>query len=357
MRPATLLTPEHQYRRHALLLLLGCVLIASVITLSVNMASMNQLDRLGLGLIAVKNTGMFVWLWRRPDHLYTVALTELILEGVGAVARLAQTLLLDQAWYGLGGYSYWMVTGYLIGSLILTPRRFLLVSGAQFGAMLAVSAAFWWSPATPQAARELHGNALLQLLLVHATVIAFLGVQHRLRRQYVQALVSAERQASLAHLDALTGLPNRRQLELWLREHLEGEVSAGPLSVILFDLDHFKAVNDTYGHDAGDRVLQGVARSARRAVREGDAVGRWGGEEFLILVRGDARGAQQVAERLRRSLHQTLHPQVGAVTVSCGVAQASSREHPDALLRRADEALYAAKNAGRDTVRLSDTAA
>nr|WP_255639111.1 GGDEF domain-containing protein [Deinococcus betulae] len=189
------------------------------------------------------------------------------------------------------------------------------------------------------------GNTLLQTALVHATFIAFLTLQQRLLQHYVQALVGARHEATLAGQDALTGLPNRRQLNLWLRAP-----QPPLLSVVLFDLDHFKRVNDTYGHSVGDETLQHVAWVLRRTVRQHDRAGRWGGEEFLILVEGSAQDAALVADRVQGALRAAPYDPVGTVTISCGVAQAAPGETADTVLRRADEALYRAKRAGRDTV-------
>lgn len=101
-------------------------------------------------------------------------------------------------------------------------------------------------------------------------------------------------------------------------------------------------------------MLQGTADAVRRALREGDRVGRWGGEEFLVILSGQDRGAAaRVAARLQAAVAGTEYPGLGAVTVSCGVAQHRRGESVEALLARADEALYAAKRDGRDLVRVA----
>ncbi len=344
-------SPDHAYRRSALLVLLVGGLVTSLITLALQPRIMTSLELATLLLIVVKNAGLGLWLWRRPADLMRVGLTELTLHIAGAVFRLAQVLLIDQEASGLGGYSYWMVLSYLVASLVLRPRPFLLVSLGQYAALLAVGAAFWWAPEIAPATKAAQANLLLQLYLLHGTVIAFLYLQHQLRRQYVQTLLRAEREANLAQVDVLTGLPNRRQLQAWLTTDLGRAADDGPFSLVLFDLDHFKQVNDTHGHDIGDRVLQETAQAASHVLRQGDRVGRWGGEEFLILVAGDQVAAQDVAARLRRDMQSMWQPTSCAVTVSCGIAQARRTDTPETLLRRADTALYQAKAAGRDTAR------
>ncbi|GGL96679.1 GGDEF domain-containing protein [Deinococcus aerophilus] len=346
-------SPDRTYRRSALLVLLVSGLITSLITLGLEVGIMTRLETASLLLIAVKNAGLALWLWRRPADLMRVGLTELTLQISAAVLRLAQLLLIEQTSAGLGGYSYWMVLSYLVASLVLRPRAFLLVSLGQYAALLAVGAAFWWAPHIAPDIKSAQGNLLLQLYLMHGTVIAFLFLQHQLRRQYFHTLLQAEREATLAQIDALTGLPNRRQLQTWLSASLGRAERHEPLSLVLFDLDHFKSVNDTYGHETGDRVLRDTALAASRIVRKGDRVGRWGGEEFLVLVAGDQAAAQEIAARLRDSLRSLWHPEARTITVSCGIAQARPGDTPETLLRRADTALYQAKAAGRDTARAS----
>lgn len=162
----------------------------------------------------------------------------------------------------------------------------------------------------------------------------------------------------LAEKDGLTGLLNRREL---LRR-AEGALAqahehGAPLAAILFDIDHFKRFNDTYGHAIGDEVLRLVARSASDAVREADLLGRYGGEEFtVVLPQSDARAALEVAERLRALLAatalQTEAHGALAVTISVGVACCDPGEALDALLHRADLALYESKRRGRNAVTL-----
>ncbi|WP_189101595.1 GGDEF domain-containing protein [Deinococcus knuensis] len=347
---------EFAYRRGSLLTLLGAVLIVSVITLSVQASwEVTLTDQALLAALAVKNAALFWWLWRSPRALRAVGLIELAIQSVTVVLRLYLTLHSPPGYHGLGGFAPWMIFSYLVAFLVLPGRQAATVTGVQFMAMLAVIAGYSLNPQIDPAMKAGLGNSLLQTVLMHATFIAYLALQQRLLGQFVNAVLHARQEATLAQLDVLTGLPNRRQLSSWLDEWLTREPPATPepLSVILFDLDHFKRVNDTYGHDVGDEVLRHVANILRRSVCQGDRVGRWGGEEFLILVPGDAQAAQVVADRLRQNLRRTPHLRAGVQTVSCGVAQAHAGERTSDLLRRADEAMYAAKNAGRDTVSIA----
>jgi diguanylate cyclase (GGDEF)-like protein len=175
-----------------------------------------------------------------------------------------------------------------------------------------------------------------------------------------QAAIALEN-AKLHHLvqrqattDDLTGLVNRRRfIEALESEIVRAQTFKSPLSVVLGDLDHFKRVNDRYGHHVGDEVLRRFSDLVREHLRDVDVPGRLGGEEFAILLPETAApGAVAVADRVRRSLGE-LRPtpdREDEVTASFGVAQLLPGETGDELLRRADVALYRAKSQGRNTV-------
>jgi diguanylate cyclase (GGDEF)-like protein len=183
-----------------------------------------------------------------------------------------------------------------------------------------------------------------------------------LASQTAQALERAslyEQTERLATTDGLTGLVNRRRFNELLDQRLrEAARYQRPLSLLLLDIDHFKKVNDTHGHPAGDAVLRGVAKLLHKSARETDVAARYGGEEMaLILPETDARGALAIAERLRKLVEQARHPtEQGAlkVTVSIGISTAGvnsqSAENPAELLEEADRALYRAKHGGRNRV-------
>ena len=166
-----------------------------------------------------------------------------------------------------------------------------------------------------------------------------------------------DRLQTLAALDPLTGIYNRRFGMARLGEEFSRAVrTTAPIGVMMFDIDHFKKVNDTYGHLAGDRVLIQVAKTARAALREGDILMRYGGEEFLIILPAASKeNARDVGERLRRMVEETSvtdGDQVIRVTISIGVTsypELTVAGEQD-LVKRADEALYSAKESGRNKV-------
>jgi two-component system cell cycle response regulator len=167
----------------------------------------------------------------------------------------------------------------------------------------------------------------------------------------------------LASTDPLTGLLNRRAFSQWVAHERPRALRYGhQLSVALLDIDHFKSVNDRYGHDAGDGVLVHVARTVRDVVRDADVVARWGGEEILVaLTETDGAGAKRACERLRLAIEALSVPTRDAtrltVTTSIGVATLQRNETIEALVTRADAALYRAKAGGRNRVIYDESSA
>ncbi len=163
----------------------------------------------------------------------------------------------------------------------------------------------------------------------------------------------------LALTDPLTGLPNRRAIEGWSARQLSGAARHGfSLWAVLMDLDHFKSVNDTYGHDAGDTVLKKFGEVLRANTRLSDICGRIGGEEFLlVLTHADEKSVRVVVERIRKHLAGERFVWNGAtvqVTASFGIAGFSGKQAPEfnQLVAQADEALYRAKDQGRNRIEL-----
>ncbi len=180
--------------------------------------------------------------------------------------------------------------------------------------------------------------------------------ERRLEQSREIALTEAHRARELASTDPLTGLANRRRImaaldKIVVHSHRYDE----PLSLIVFDIDHFKSVNDTHGHPEGDRVLKRMAEIALRQARDSDLVGRVGGEEFVWIVPGADEGlARIMAERLRQAIAAgSAVGSVPAVTASVGFAELTRDDTALTLFARADKALYDAKDSGRNRVRMA----
>lgn len=156
----------------------------------------------------------------------------------------------------------------------------------------------------------------------------------------------------MASIDALTGIYNRMKLEpILTAEVLRSKRYGRKLSVLLIDIDHFKLVNDKYGHNIGDSVLRDVAAVLKDNLRDPDQLGRWGGEEFLVVVpetSGDS--AMIIAEKLRSAVEGRKFIMDISVTISIGIASLDEGEWEEDVIRRADQAMYRAKNAGRNRI-------
>lgn len=207
--------------------------------------------------------------------------------------------------------------------------------------------------------------------IVHYNVSAFLGLlEEKIRLYYMFLSLTSlllsiivfillymqfkreEDSYIMATHDPLTGIYNRKGLEDILKQKI-GEIKRykRALSVIFFDIDHFKNINDTYGHKVGDLVLQQISQLVSKNIRQSDIFARWGGEEFILfLPETSLEHAEVLAEKLRKIIQSHEFPYVGKVTCSFGVAKLQEGESEDDLLKRADALLYKAKNSGRNRV-------
>jgi len=194
----------------------------------------------------------------------------------------------------------------------------------------------------------LYINLLISAII---TVIVLIGARMVISRYQ-------GRLEEMATTDRLTGLASRNAYEMLMAQALkDAQRRNRPVSAVMLDVDRFKLVNDTYGHLGGDRVLRGVAQAMRASLRASDIVCRWGGDEFLVLLRDcDLTNAERISESIRAVIEEAEFGIDGKhvqATVSIGIAPYRQNESVDRLLSRADAALYAAKLAGRNCVRVA----
>lgn len=241
----------------------------------------------------------------------------------------------------------WIPLGYLFAFMLTSHKSGLWLSVAIFVLFLGVSLPYLVTNPGGD-----YANFTVQLHVASAVMIAtlyfFSSYQYRLRL----AEVEVDQFARLSNTDELTGLPNRRHMAALIAAEL-GPVAVrrDAFALMLFDIDHFKAVNDRFGHLGGDDTLVAVAERTNEFFRGMGTLGRWGGDEFLAVVRGvDAAAALRMAEAL--CAHVAAEPPAhrGGVTISCGVTVVHAGDNIDSLLQRADAALYEAKRGGRNRV-------
>ena len=287
-------------------------------------------------------TGLFQKL---PGKLHWLPLLAKVRLVAAVVAALIAALMLDRGYgFGVAG----VVTIILTGPYSAIDTRDLLTTN--ISALVAIALVLLGSQLT---AFDAIGTAVFVLLGTMASTLLGRVLEASNRR----AFALEQELHRDARTDTLTGLHNRRSMEeRGLLELKRAERSRVPVSLILCDLDHFKSINDKHGHEIGDEALRVVARVLRGALREYDMLGRWGGEEFMVvLVDTPMRLAIEIAERMRTAVGAASFPDLpGGATISIGVSTLDKVTTPlaawDSLLKEADQLLYQAKKEGRNRV-------
>ena len=246
----------------------------------------------------------------------------------------------------LGWLGYWLPVLYGFVFMVFGVRVGAAVSLALYGVALLAGMSHFADP---------RGHPPMQLLMLGQTylsnivlIVVLIGVASILRRQ----VRHTDRLEEEVHTDVLTGLPNRRLLSRLISEEMaRAERYHRPFALVLFDLDHFKLVNDRHGHPVGDEVLKKVGPLLSAYIRETDTLGRWGGEEFMVLLpEMDVAAASRMAERMRQVIESATFARGIRMTASFGIARYWQGEPVAELLERVDQALYAAKDGGRNRV-------
>lgn len=302
---------------------------------------------------------------------FALAIQVLIWRGVGGMARavvggLVDVLVLTFVVHRVGSTATMMVSIYFFAAIVNT-----LVVGRGVGMTLAVAAALLYSavvaaevsgilPFAPDAPGWVRGRpgpaegaiacALMSILLVSSAWIVGRLVA-RIRAREAELVAANERLSELSARDPLTQLYNRRHLMARIEDELARVRRGHSLALVMIDLDRFKRVNDERGHERGDELLTEIAAAIAGATREVDVPGRYGGDEFVVLLPDTSPAdAKRVAERLVAAVRAVgeRYDAEAPVTASAGVAVATPRDGARGLVRRADERAYRAKQAGGD---------
>lgn len=252
----------------------------------------------------------------------------------------ALTTELEQGILILNVYVFWSTIYYFYIFMVLERKRALAFSFFIFCVTILMGIPHFHDSRAYDALTQYYISTFVYIL-----VLFYL-------QRVLSAFLETDMLKKLAYCDALTNIGNRRSIDEWLDVEInQHQNSRQVFSVILFDIDHFKQINDEFGHDVGDHVLMEIASLVKNYVPPDSLFGRWGGEEFIIILKNqNLLEATQFAEKLRGLIKSHSFRYVKHVTSSFGVATLQPNDVPKTLIKRADQALYMAKKNGRNKV-------
>ena len=331
------------------LFVVGLVSVLLMWTLETHTGLISRVDRVAYPVMAVTFAAMPLLLRMLPRYRQFLELSSYAAVAGYFAAHLTEVVLggEERPVYALASILQWLPFLYVVAFVIFSRSVARTAAAGVFiaTAMPPVCALLW----TGRGLSTDTGMLMLNAYAANFVLLLTLTLITALYDGYERAARQARHLASVAHTDMLTGLANRRGLE-----HLLDGLSVREgryVGLVLLDIDHFKSVNDRFGHLIGDELLVMLARSMRQTLDANERAGRWGGEEFLIVVLdADIAMVMDTAERLRQSIEAEHHPIAGQVTVSAGVAVWSTSRPLAQALAEADAALYAAKAQGRNRV-------
>jgi diguanylate cyclase (GGDEF)-like protein len=350
-----LLNPTERYVRSASRIMLSMAVFASGAATLIPWLNpvRHRLDLIVPPTMCVVFIALLITLIRRPEWINGIIRTALMASILALAAPAWLYTVQASMTPGLQLISIYPPVSSLMLMLMVMVMIFLPARQAFFVAVLA-----WLLVALPVLVylfshpHELDTPRGADLLMAYGPVIVLvvvlLPVRQGLATRMQQLASERARMEIMVNRDPLTSIYNRRLGEQVMQDVLTGKVPAG---VIMFDMDRFKTINDTYGHPAGDRVLQGVAHRCKDLLRKDECLTRWGGEEFLVVVPDvDAAGLRQLAERLRSAIAELPIERLPQVTAPVGIALIQGDDNLVILLQRVDQALYRAKQQGGNCV-------
>ncbi|MCS7067766.1 MAG: GGDEF domain-containing protein [Meiothermus sp.] len=254
---------------------------------------------------------------------------------------------------GLWNSSLWIAVVFVMAYFVFAPRQAWLVSLGIFAAFVIVGLLALVPPSLR--GMPLDQNAVVQLYVSQLCYLILFRLLVLSKEHSLRVRLEAAKLYGLAHTDPLTNVANRRSIMEALYQALEQNRQTGqPLSLALLDLDRFKQINDQYGHEMGDKALVHTAQVLKQNLRPGDLLGRWGGEEFVLLLPNTSlQEARQLCEHLQQKLIENPLDNLRPVSASFGIATATPGDTPDYLISRADTAMYLSKQAGGNRVEVA----
>lgn len=354
--PATSSTVLHAFRLRLLRLLLVCgsLSIALIWLFESTTGQVSPMDRVAYPMMLVIFVVCGIVLLLRPGQLELMERLSFATFATYIVLHAQPLAFAGTSTYTDASLAQWFPLVYTAAFFFLETRHAVQASILIYLSVMIPNLVhiLWQAPATQSSDSTL---LLVNMLCSHPVYIVTLSGIARLKTHLVQARTHADDLNAAANLDYLTGVANRRAITHLLQHTLSRAQEIGDvLSVILLDVDHFKQLNDTFGHDMGDQALIDVTVTLRQHLRTTDTLGRWGGEEFIVVA--SATGSEEaaaLAERLRGIVATHSYLEGRQITISLGVTTSTSYDIPESLVKRADSALYQAKQDGRNCVKVA----
>ena len=336
-------TSFRELKRLIYLFILPGVLVATITTLLLQISNKDYTFEFYANIlfVIVFFTGWLLVYWNRgmttaeylilfivySYHLMTVTIE--IANNIGAETN-----------QGLGTFVVWMPLIIMYTYMILNEKHALWASILLL-VLSIIPGLYYYSELS-----SLFRESLNQLYISNAVYIIIVFFSYRLLQEHVD-IQAMRRQL---YLDPLTQVGNRRQIDVWLEKSIIKAEKKKGLSLLFFDIDHFKFINDRLGHKVGDDVLIELVRVVQGELEEGHYFGRWGGEEFIIIMYVPECEAYEIAEKIRKTIEGHHFDSVGLVTASFGVTGYNAGDTVGTFLKRADERLYISKDDGRNLV-------
>ena len=311
-------------------------------------------DRVAYPVIILLFSICCICLFTRPSTLAWIERLSFAAFALFMVLTAQPALQMGKQAYEIASLAQWIPLVYTAAFFFLDTRRSILVSGFVYLAVLlpyfvelSLYEPIWWVPE--------RGLLVLNMFCSHPVYIVTLSGIARLKTHVLEARAHANILRIAASVDYLTGVANRRTITNAIENALDqAHKRREAVFVILFDIDHFKRINDTFGHGIGDNVLIQVCGILKQHLRASDELGRWGGEEFLIVANAaNPTEAARLAERLRALVAGHRFEPVVQLTASFGVAVSLPHDTTAMFVKRADQALYQAKLHGRNCVEVA----
>ena len=336
------------------------LVIIGIWSLEGSKAHVNPIDKIAYPLmIAIFSIGTIV-LYRHPKSLKYIESITFYTFAIYCLANF-QAMILGMPFFVIDLYSVstflqWLPMIYVSAFIMLETRNAIIASVLFYLSLVCSTILYEVMRYVPDFVLNNLYPAIKNICFAQPIyILMVLGIAV-LKEQIIEVNTEATDMTIAATTDYLTGISNRRFAAQSLDNFLNlAKIDNLTLTIFVVDIDHFKKINDSYGHDIGDRVLVNIANFLLHNLRDSDLLGRWGGEEFIVILqKTDLQTACNLAERLYKQNSQLIHEQVGQVTFSIGIATSKADDTTDSLFKRADAALYKAKQTGRNHFKVDE---